>query len=181
MMTTSGDITKTQLNMPVLRAKYDEVRATSRELERIIEAITDEYTGELDKIIESIDALLDRLRDDKREISERELQRLVLRLPAILYRLTELVDRSAIESDVAKAAHKIVYASQYQNAPEGTIPERTNTATLATADETQIVDLAKHVHGRVKGKFEVAMSMFDAVRKVMTSRDNDKQAFRRDR
>lgn len=91
-----------------------------------------------------------------------------------------MVDRSAIESDIAKAAVKSVYAQEYLGTT-GTIPERNALAELRTAEETLIVDLSKHVHARLKSKFDVADKMFDGIRKVLTSRDNDKLVFRKDR
>jgi hypothetical protein len=164
-----------------VRRKYDDVRTLSRTAESIVDEVVEEYSGQLDEFVSGVEAVLDDWRDNPRnEVADRELQRMVLRLPVIMYRLSSLIDRAAIESDVAKSATKIVYAQHYAET-EGTIPDREAKATLATAEETVIVDLARHVHLKLKAKFEVANALFDGVRKVMTARDTEKQTFRKER
>jgi hypothetical protein len=165
----------------VLKSRYSEVRALARKAERIVDEVVDEYAGQLDEFISAVEEMLDDIRDGRvKDLDEPTLHRMTLRLPTILYRLTSMVDRSAIESDIAKAAVKSVYAQEYLGTT-GTIPERNALAELRTAEETLIVDLSKHVHARLKSKFDVADKMFDGIRKVLTSRDNDKLVFRKDR
>ncbi len=89
-----------------------------------------------------------------------------------------MLDVAAIESSIAKAASKAVYAEFYLDST-GTIPEREAFATLKAAEESVIVDLARHVHSRVKTKMETAEALLDAVKKVLTSKDADKQVFGR--
>jgi hypothetical protein len=163
-------------NAPSLRSKYDAIRDTARKAERIVNEIVDDYAAQLDEFVLAAEKML----DDRGEISDKALQRMVLRLPILMYRLSSLLDRSAIESDIAKAATKNVYAQHYADA-DGTIPEREAQATLATAEETAIVDLAKHVYLKLKMKFETADKLFDAVRKVLTNRDTEKATFRKER
>ena len=159
-----------------LKSKYDEVRTLSRRAERIIDDTVEVYAKQLDEFIDDVEQLL----DAKNDVSDKALQRMVLRLPVIMYRLSNLIDRSAIDSDIAKAATKNVYAKNYMDA-EGTIPDKEAHATLATAEETLIVDLSRHVYSKLKAKFETANALFDGVRKVMSARDTEKQTFRRER
>lgn len=164
----------------ILRLKYSDVRVLSHTAESIVKEVVSEHAKELDEFIVAVEAILERIRKDHGVVTNQELQRIVLRLPIIMYRLVDGVDRAAIESDIAKAASKLVYAEQYGKTT-GTIPERQATAELRTADENAIVDLAKHVHARLKTRMEVADSLFDAVRKVMTSRDAEQMLGRKDK
>lgn len=97
-----------------------------------------------------------------------------------MYRLVEGIDRAAIEADTAKAAHKLVAAANFDALAEGSIPDRKAKADVETADEAAIVDLAKHVYQRLRGKLEAADKLFDAIRKVMSSHDQEQKTFRSD-
>lgn len=124
---------------------------------------------------------MDDIRHNKRKpLSSDELERLVLRLPVLLYRLIDGTDFAALEADVIKTANRHVYATHYGNA-SGTIKDKEAEAELKSAEESTIVDLAKRVHNRLKSRADIAHDMLDAIKKAMTSRDVEKQTFRKDR
>ena len=164
----------------VLRQKYDEVRALARRGEQIVDEIVESYSKKLDEFVDTLDKLLEQLRNDKGKISDQMLNRAVLRLPILMYNLHDMLERSAIEHDVSKAANKAVYADAYLKAT-GTIPDKEAQAELVAADEAVIVDLSKHVYKRLQGKLDHANSLFDGIRKVMTSRDSERNTFGKER
>lgn len=163
----------------VLKRKYDEVRALARKGDEIVDDVVAKYSKQLDEFVAYFEGILDRLRDEKKKISDQTLQNSALRLPVMMYRLSDIIDRAAIEHDIGKAANKAVYAQAYLEAV-GTIPDKEAQAELVAADEAVIVDLARHVHRRLQGKMDNASAIFDAIRKVMSARDTEKQVFRRD-
>jgi hypothetical protein len=163
-----------------VRTHYDAVRAASVNADILVAKVVQEFAGPLNEFIDNCETYLNEIRDGVRpDFDNSTLERMAMRLPILLYRLSDGVDRSAIESTVAKAAVDIVFDTNYLKAV-GTIPERKAIAALQTTDETQVVELTKHVYNRLKAKIEHANSLFDAIRKVMTSRDTDKNVFRRE-
>lgn len=168
-------------NVDRARGIYGRIREVANGAEQLINEIVLDYSKQLDDFVDTVERMLEEIRSgDRKDFDDKTLHRLVMRLPILMYRMVEIVDRSAIESDVAKAAAKLTYSQHYVKA-EGTIPERESIARLLTADEEQVVDLSRHVHTRLKGKLDKAEALFDAVRKIVTSRDNDKNVFGRSR
>ena len=163
-----------------VRTHYEAVRAASVNADILVAQVVREFAGPLNEFIDLCENYLNEVRDGVRaDFTDIDLQRMAMRLPILLYRLSDGVDRSAIESTVAKAAVDIVFDQNYLKAV-GTIPERKAIAGLQTSDETQVVELTKHVYNRLRGKIEHATALFDAIRKVMTSRDTERQVFRRE-
>jgi hypothetical protein len=163
-----------------LKQKYSAIKASTRVAEQIVREVCEEYTNDLDTFVEQVEEAMEKARNTNDDIPDRWLSRMVLRLPILMYRISSLVDRAAIETEIAKAAKESVYAQAYLRST-GTIPERENEAKLYTADESAVVDLTKHVYMRLKSKLEHADALFDGIRKVMSGRDTDKNVFRKDR
>ena len=159
----------------VVKAKYNEIRALSRRGEEIVDELVEKYSTEVDEFIASFESLL----AGNKTISDTVLERAAMKLPIIMYRMGDMIDQAAMESEVAKAASKSVYAQAYLDAV-GTIPEREAQAELTSADEAVIVDLSKRVYSRLRHKLDYADKLFDGVRKVMSKRDTEKNVFRKE-
>lgn len=159
---------------------YAEVRKSAQKAEEIVQVVVQRYAGDLDEFVNNAETYLNKVRDsESQQFDFGSLERMCIRLPILLYRVCEGLDRSAMDSDVAKAAVELVKAQNYLAAPEGTIPEKKSWAELKTADEAAVVDLTKHVHARLKNKIEYATALFDGVRKVMSAHESEKQIFGR--
>lgn len=163
----------------ILQHKYDQVRTLARQADRIVATVVRQYSLELDEFFAAVEVILRRLKEDRGALTQDELQRMVLKLPVLQYRMVDGVDMAAIESDVAKIAAKLVNISYFKVA-SGPVKDRELTADMQAAEEDTVVDLAKHVHSRLRARMDVANNLFDAVRKVMSSRDVEKQTFRKD-
>lgn len=148
--------------------------------DEIVNEAVVQYTGELEKFITQVEEYLEKVKDGSTKLSDQHLHRMILRLPVLQYHLIDIIDRAQIDSDVSKGTKELVY-SQHLLSAEGNIPERQAQAVLDTADETLIVDLSKHCHARLKQRMEVCSDMLDALKKVLTSRDIERQLFGRDR
>ena len=161
-----------------VRETYDSIRKLSAVADRIIGEIVETYAKDLDEYVSFINRTLDDIRDSRRkDFSDMDLQRAVLRLPTIMYKLSDALDSAALESDVAKAVLESIKSVNYLNAPEGTIPEKRAYAAIQTANEEDVVQLTKHVYQRLRNRLEHADKLFDGVRKVITMRDTHKSVF----
>lgn len=165
--------------MGIVRFKYDAIDALTRTANEIVNTVVKKYSSELDELMEQVEQTLRTIKERKTQISHGDLQRLVLKIPALMYRMIDPVDMAGLESDVAQMAHKLVHADYYAK-EKGTIVDRTRVADLAAGDEATIVDLTKRVHNRLRRRVEVASIMFDAVRKLITTQDKEREVFRND-
>jgi hypothetical protein len=160
-----------------LSANYQQLSATADTADQVVQEVVAEYASELDAFVQQANDFLNDIRDGA-EFSDYDLQRMVLRLPILLYRLSDGISRSALESDIAKAAAGRVRSDFLLTAEARTAAERSAMADLHTDGAWRLADLAKNVHGRLKAKAEYALGLYEAVKKVMSARDMDKNVFR---
>jgi len=165
---------------PRMRLAYRDIRKLAEKASNIVQAVVLQHSETLDKFVDSVDTMLERLRVHNEKFSDDELQRLIIRLPILMYRLSDLLETAAIESDIAKAVTKNLQAIHYLQSDAKTIPAKRAHAELLTAEQEDVVELTKHVYRKLKDKLEMADKLFDALRKVQTSRDGDKAVFGRE-
>jgi hypothetical protein len=167
-------------NQKAIENAYAQIRKTAKTAESIVDKIVREYGEQLDVYVSNVEARLDDIRDGRiKQFSDNDLQQIVLRLPILMYRLGDMLDLSAIESDISKAALQNLNAQNYLDAPGRTVPEKKAHAELQTQAEASVVDLSRHVYQRLKNKIENASALFDAVRKIITMRDTERTVFGR--
>ena len=165
---------------PRMRQAYDVVRTLSAKGEAIVSEVVHSHSRPLDTFVDNVDAMLEDIRNHGAKFSDEELHRLTIRLPVLMYRLTDIIGKAGLESDVAKAITKNLQAVHYLRSTAKTIPAKRAHAELLTAENEDAVELAKHVHQRLKAKMDTADKLFDGIRKVLTSRDGDKAVFGRE-
>lgn len=163
----------------ILQYKYDKVQELTRTANAIIDKVVKGYSGELDQLVKDVEETLRAIKQNRTQISQGDLQRLVVRIPIEMYKMIDIVDMAGVEADIAKMAHKLVAADYYAK-EKGTIPERTKTSELKAGDEATITDLAVHAYRRLNRRLEVASVLFDAVRKVINSKDKEVGVFGRE-
>lgn len=163
----------------ILKYKYDAIEELTRTADKLVSEVVARHSKELDELILGVEETLRRMKENRTQIAITDLQRLVLRIPILVYRMIDPVDMAGLESDVAKMAHKLVDADYYSK-EKGTIPERKRIADLKSGDEATIVDLAKRVHNRLRNRVEVANLLFDAVRKIISTQDIERKTFGND-
>lgn len=151
-------------------AKYD-LGKTQRsqntiDMEAIVHKIVDEKTKDVTMIIHKIRALL---KDDTTELSDIEIDDILLQLPIVLYDSMEEQEIIGLELDMANQVHKEAYSEAYKLA-RGTIPERQSVADLTTRAEQLEKILFDRSYKMIKQKFEMAIETLNAVKKVQTAR-----------
>lgn len=151
-------------------AKYD-LGKTQRsqntiDMETIVHKIVDEKTKDVTMIIHKIRALL---KDDTTELSDIEIDDILLQLPIVLYDSMEEQEIIGLELDMANQVHKEAYSEAYKLA-RGTIPERQSVADLTTRAEQLEKILFDRSYKMIKQKFEMAIETLNAVKKVQAAR-----------
>ena len=110
---------------PRMRGAYRDIRKLAEKASNIVQEVVARYSETLDKFVDNVDNMLERLRVHNEKFSDDELQRLIIRLPILMYRLSDLLETAAIESDIAKAVTKNLQAIYYLQSDAKTIPSIT--------------------------------------------------------
>ena len=151
-------------------AKYD-LGKTQRnqntiDMEAIVHKIVDEKTKDVTVIIHKIRQLL---KDETTELSDIEIDDILLQLPIVLYDSMEEQEIVGLELDMANQVHKEAYSEAYKLA-RGTIPEKNAIADLQTRAEQLEKILFDRSYKMIKQKFEMAIETLNAVKKVQAAR-----------
>lgn len=151
-------------------AKYDlgktQKDQNTIDMEAIVHKIVDEKTKDVTSIIHKIRALL---KDETTELSDLEIDDILLQLPIVLYDSMEEQEFIGLELDMANQVHKEAYSEAYKLA-RGTIPERQSIADLKTRAEQLEKILFDRSYKMIKQKFEMAIETLNAVKKVQAAR-----------
>lgn len=148
-----------------------QLRSTERtsgtiDMEQCIRSIVDSKTSEVSSIIHSIRALL---KDDTTELTDLEIDDILLQLPIVLYDSIEEQEIVGMQSDLANQIYKEAQSQAYRLA-RGTISDKNAVADI----ETRTQQLEKILYDRsykiIKQKFEMAIETLNAVKKVQAAR-----------
>lgn len=136
------------------------------DMETIVHKIVDEKTKDVTVIIHKIRQLL---KDETTELSDIEIDDILLQLPIVLYDSMEEQEIVGLELDMANQVHKEAYSEAYKLA-RGTIPEKNAIADLQTRAEQLEKILFDRSYKMIKQKFEMAIETLNAVKKVQAAR-----------
>jgi hypothetical protein len=138
----------------------------SKPLLNAVESIVAKHTGELENVIHKI---RDMLKDDTDQLSDLEIDDIMLQLPILLFDVTDDQELVGLQSDLANQIYKEAYSEAYKIA-RGTVADRTSVAELsamANKLDSYIYDRAYKI---IKQKIEMARETLNAVKKVQVSR-----------
>lgn len=148
-----------------LRSLMDGVVKDGEIINRIVNRIGERYTQDLDKFMISVEAIL----KGEREITDVELEEIILKIPAYLYFAVQGLETLGVESDVAKAAKAEIFAEIFLKA-DGTIPDKTKIAERHTQEE-QIIEIAfARAYKKLKTMVDKAELLFSGANKIYQKR-----------
>lgn len=138
----------------------------TKEMETIIKQIVDTKTSDITDIVHKIQTLL---RDDTPDLSDAEIDDILLQLPIVLYDSMEEQEIVGMQSDMANQIYKQAQSEAYKMA-RGTISDKNAVADLQTRQEQLEKILFDRSYKIIKQKFEMAIETLNAVKKVQSSR-----------
>jgi hypothetical protein len=153
---------------------YEAVCQTAAVASDLADRVSGQFTSDLDDFVARVDEYLDSNREGW---SDYELQRMVVRLPVLLYRLSEGISRSALESEIAKALLDRMYAEKLLLADGRTAAERKAHAELQLQAEASVVNITKIVYQKLKAKTDHAVALYEGIKKIMVARDTEHHVF----
>lgn len=141
-------------------------RTGTIEMEEAIRRIVDSKTNDVSLIIKQIRAML---KDETTELSDLEIDDILLQLPIVLYDCVEEQEIVGMNLDMASQILKEAQSEAYRLA-RGTIADKNAVADLQTRSQQLEKILFDRSYKIIKQKFELALETLNAVKKVQASR-----------
>ena len=150
--------------------KYDygstEKQESTLQIEDVVRRIVDNKTHEVTTVIHKIRSWL---KDESQELSDQEIEDILLQLPILLYDAMEEQEIVGMQLDMANQIYREAQSEAYKLA-RGTIPEKNAVADLQTRAEQIEKIIYDKSYKAIKLKFEMAIETLNAVKKVQASR-----------
>ena len=151
-----------QTNTESIMKKVDNISDTIKE---ISDKLVNKYCKDLDDLMSIIREQL----QDKGEITDTELEFLIMDLANILYFTGSAQEDLGIKEDTCKAIRQEVY-SFYRNEATGTVADKTALAELACQKETMTLAIYSRAYKKVKLRMDAGYEMLNSLKKVMNKR-----------
>ena len=129
------------------------------------------YTIELDSVMNIMHSRVER---DDYEITDKELEKLTVRLPIIIYRLNDLLMQSSIREDLAKVIKQTHYNQNF-GTQVGTIADKKSAAELQIKEESLLETVWKLTVKSIAGKIDIARDFLSSCKKIMSKRMADRE------
>lgn len=137
----------------------------SKIINEIVNKIEERYAKDLNDFMLKVEQLLKR----ERELTDGELEEIVLKIPVFLYFAVQGLETLGVESDMAKAVKEEIAAEVFLKA-EGTIPDKTKTAEMATQKEHIIAAAFARAYRKLKMLIDKAELLFSGASKIHQKR-----------
>ena len=144
----------------------ERVEVKGKPLEDAVESIVKRHTSDLEQVIHKI---RDMLKDDTEQLTDLEIDDIMLQLPILLFDVTDDQELVGMQSDFSNQLYKESYNEAYKVA-RGTVADKTSVAELnsmASKLDSFIYDRSYKI---IKQKIQMAQETLNAVKKVQASR-----------
>ena len=125
-----------------------------------------EYTSELDTLINMMHKKTNR---DDYDISDKELEKLIIRLPILIYVLNNILMKVGIKEDLSKIIRQTNYNSAFI-VQEGTIADKKSGAELMIKEEMLLETTWKRSVKIISQKIDIAQDLLSACKKILSKR-----------
>lgn len=157
---------------PSAAARLGLAQAEADALEGVAREIINTICEELDELVRKVRRWL----DQEDEINDYDLQRLAIRIPTVLYDVSTGLVRATLEVQVATLLADGVFNREFVDRA-GNVADRKADAEVYAEDATRAVLLVKYIEREIKGKMDQAEKLYEGIKKIMTSRDTERQVF----
>ena len=125
-----------------------------------------ELTKELDCLI---DQMHKKILREEYQISDKELEKLIIRLPILIYELNNVLMKAGIREDLSKIIKQINY-NQAFSIQEGTIADKKSGAELAVKEEQLLETTWKRSVKIISQKMDIANDLLSSCKKIFSKR-----------
>ena len=145
----------------------EDVEVATVEIHKMVQAVVDKYCSDLDKLLEGIRQVL--FSDKDNELTSAELDRIVLKLPLLIYFGGAGQEYVGLQEDVAKFARQLEFSKHFNNAA-GTVADKTNYAETKVNEEEAVRVIYSRAYKIIRGKMEMALELLQSAKKVISRR-----------
>ena len=135
--------------------------------------IGDNIVSQVNNLTTELDALMDmmhkKINKDEYDISDKELEKLIIRLPILIYELNNTLMKAGIREDLAKIIKQTNYNSSYVM-QEGTIADKKASAELDIKEEILLETTWKRSVKIINQKMEIASELLSSCKKILSKR-----------
>lgn len=135
--------------------------------------IGDNIVSQVNNLTTELDILMDmmhkKINKDGYEISDKELEKLIIRLPILIYELNNTLMKAGIREDLAKIIKQTNYNSSYVM-QEGTIADKKAGAELDIKEEILLETTWKRSVKIINQKMEIAGELLSSCKKILSKR-----------
>lgn len=125
-----------------------------------------ELTKELDTLI---DQMHTKVLDDEYQCSDKELEKLIIRLPILIYELNNVLMKAGIREDLSKIIKQTNY-NQAFSIQEGTIADKKSGAELAVKEEQLLETTWKRSVKIISQKMDIANDLLSSCKKIFSKK-----------
>ncbi len=125
-----------------------------------------ELTKELDCLI---DQMHKKVLREEYQISDKELEKLIIRLPILIYELNNVLMKAGIREDLSKIIKQTNY-NQAFSIQEGTIADKKSGAELAVKEEQLLETTWKRSVKIISQKMDIANDLLSSCKKIFSKR-----------
>lgn len=144
----------------------ERVELKGKPLEEAVASIVKRHTGDLEQVIHKI---RDMLKDDTDQLTDLEIDDIMLQLPILLFDVTDDQELVGMQSDLSNQIYKEAYNEAYKLA-RGTIADKTSVAELNSIHSKLDSFIYDRAYKIIKQKIAMAVETLNAVKKVQASR-----------
>lgn len=165
--------------MEKLRPLKKKVEENSKVIDSLVDSIITKYSRDLHQFIENVKALIEEAKQRNSEVSDVDLEHIVLEIPVYMYFASNGLETLGIEGDNAKAIRMEVLNEIYLEA-KGTIQDKQKAAELQTMQEYLIEIAFTRAYKKLKTQVEMADKVFSGAKKVLSKRMLEVDVLKRD-
>lgn len=144
----------------------DNVENNSLQIEDIVNAVVAKYTDKLDEYMENIHRVLT---VEKDELTETELNKILITLCAHSYFINTKQELLGIRADISKMVRDTKYSNEYIIST-GTVANRQMLSELAVKEEDVVSVVYDRAYKILKNKSNVVSQTIDSIKKILTVR-----------
>lgn len=134
-----------------------------------------ELTRELDTLM---DMMHTKILNENYEITNQEIEKLIIRLPIVIYDLNNMLMKAGIKEDLAKIIKQTNFNQAYVM-QEGTIADKKAGAELAIKEEMLLETTWKRSVKIINQKMDIATELLQSVKKILSKRMTELELMRR--
>lgn len=163
--------------MEVIKQIMEEVDNISLSIDDIVNTLVSTYCTELDDFMLLVKRMLE---DSATKPTDEELEVIVLKLPTILYFISEAIETLSIREEAAKILKLEKYSMAHKE-HSGKISEKNIFAELSTSEYTLTQLCYQKAAKKIKNKLDAAYEQINSVKKILSKRFLDMQLTANDR